>query len=83
MGRVRSAKGSEEESHATTQRRDEDKTDACTVDDLLADKNVVYLLSPPVTRRYHGDQEASIGWLKTRAMHVAAAKVGPACRWPS
>jgi transposase InsO family protein len=56
---------------------------ASEVRDLLAVTNITHLLSPPMTPRYNGAQEASIGSLKTRAMHIAAAKVGPACRWPS
>jgi len=43
------------------------------VRNLLAAANVTHLLSPPLTPRYNGAQEASIGSLKTRAMHIAAA----------
>ena len=60
-----------------------EEVDELMVRDLLAVTNITHLLSPPMTPRYNGAQEASIGSLKTRAMHIAAAKVGPACRWPS
>ena len=56
---------------------------ASKVREPLAVTNITHLLSPPMTPRYNGAQEASIGSLKTRAMHIAAAKVLPACRWPS
>ena len=46
---------------------------ASEVRDLLAAAKVTHLLSPPVTPRYNGAQEASIGSLKTRALHIAAA----------
>ncbi|MGA2498936.1 MAG: hypothetical protein ABSH20_14435, partial [Tepidisphaeraceae bacterium] len=46
---------------------------ASEVRDLLAVTNITHLLSPPMTPRYNGAQEASIGSLKTRAMHIAAA----------
>jgi len=46
---------------------------AAEVPQLLAAMDVAHLLSPPVTPRYNGGQEASIGSLKTRAQHLAAA----------
>lgn len=40
---------------------------------LLESADVSHLLSPPKTPRYNGSQEAGIGALKTRALHIAAA----------
>lgn len=34
---------------------------------------MIHLLSPPLTPRYNGGQEAAIGSLKTRALHIASA----------
>jgi len=41
---------------------------------------VTVLLSPPNTPRYNGSEEAGIGSLKTRALHIAAAH-GRAAQW--
>jgi len=41
---------------------------------------VTVLLSPPNTPRYNGSEEAGIGSLKTRALHIAAAQ-GRADHW--
>jgi transposase InsO family protein len=47
---------------------------------LLSDAGVTVLFSPPKTPRYNGSQEAGIGSLKTRALHIAAAQ-GRASHW--
>jgi transposase InsO family protein len=44
---------------------------------LLSDARVTVLLSPPRTPRYNGSEEAGIGSLKTRALHIAAAQGRP------
>jgi transposase InsO family protein len=44
---------------------------------LLESAGVTHLLSPPKTPRYNGSQEAGIGALKTRALHIAAAHGRP------
>jgi transposase InsO family protein len=44
---------------------------------LLRSAGVAHLLSPPKTPRYNGSQEAGIGALKTRALHIAAAHGRP------
>lgn len=43
----------------------------------LESTEVAHLLSPPKTPRYNGSQEAGIGALKTRALHIAAAHGRP------
>jgi transposase-like protein len=43
------------------------------VRDLLALCHVAHLRSPPLTPRYNGAQEASIGSIKSRALHLATA----------
>jgi transposase InsO family protein len=47
---------------------------------LLSAAGVTVLLSPPKTPRYNGSEEAGIGSLKTRALHIAAAQ-GRADHW--
>lgn len=44
---------------------------------LLCSAGVSHLRSPPKTPRYNGSQEAGIGALKTRALHIAAAHGRP------
>lgn len=46
---------------------------ALDVRQLLDQHKIAHLLSPPLTPRYNGGQEAAIGSLKTRAIHIAAA----------
>jgi transposase InsO family protein len=48
--------------------------------DLLADRGVTTLFSPPYTPRYNGACEAGIGGLKVRTHHLAAAHGRPG-RW--
>lgn len=47
---------------------------------LLADQQVVHLLSPPMTPSYNGSCEAGIGSMKTRTSHHAA-RSGRAEQW--
>jgi len=50
------------------------------VGNLLSTAGVTALLSPPKTPLYNGSEEAGIGSLKTRALHIAAAQ-GRANHW--
>jgi hypothetical protein len=43
----------------------------------LSETQVTHLLSPPMTPRYNGSQEAGIGAFKTRTLHIAAARGRP------